>query len=122
MTSLHIASREDFQRTIQFGKTAESKHLEFKKDYGWRSEHRAEQALELCRDVAQFANADGGVGALRRKVDQSPPPAQAFPVDDESRLSLLKVFNDPADREQPLLSADLEQTLNQLILERRETA
>lgn len=60
-------------------------------------------------------------GALRRKVDQSPPPGQAFPVDDESRLSLLKVFNDPSDREQPLLSADLEHTLNQLVLERRKT-
>jgi len=59
-------------------------------------------------------------GAPLRKAAQSTAPAQPLPVDDESRLSLLKVFNDAPDREQPLLSVDLEETLSQLIQERRQ--
>ena len=56
-----------------------------------------------------------------RKVAPPAAPAQSLPVDDESRLSLLKVFKDAPDREQPLLSLDLEETLSQLIQERRQT-
>jgi len=56
-----------------------------------------------------------------RKVAQPPLPTQTLPVDDESRLSLLKVFRDEPSREQPLLSHDLEETLSQLIQERRQT-
>jgi SpoVK/Ycf46/Vps4 family AAA+-type ATPase len=56
-----------------------------------------------------------------RKVMSPPVSDQALPVDDESRLSLLKVFKDTAERERPLLSNDLEETLNQLIQERRQT-
>ncbi|WP_313603618.1 MULTISPECIES: ATP-binding protein [Comamonadaceae] len=58
--------------------------------------------------------------APMRKVAPQPSSAQALPVDDESRLSLLKVFRDEPDREQPLLSLDLEETLGQLIQERRQ--
>lgn len=59
-------------------------------------------------------------GPLRKAV--SPRTSdQILPVDDESRLSLLKVFKDGADREQPLLSSELEEKLNQLIQERRQT-
>lgn len=56
-----------------------------------------------------------------RKAMQPAPPTQTLPVDDESRLSLLKVFKDTPDREQPLLSISLEETLSQLIQERRQT-
>lgn len=56
-----------------------------------------------------------------RKAMQPAPPTQTLPVDDESRLSLLKVFKDTPDREQPLLSVSLEETLSQLIQERRQT-
>jgi SpoVK/Ycf46/Vps4 family AAA+-type ATPase len=56
-----------------------------------------------------------------RKITQPALPPQALPVDDESRLSLLKVFKDEPHREQPLLSLDLEETLSQLIQERRQT-
>lgn len=56
-----------------------------------------------------------------RKVMSPPVSNQTLPVDDESRLSLLKVFKDTADRERPLLSNDLEETLNQLIQERLQT-
>lgn len=60
-------------------------------------------------------------GPLRRV----PPPTlshQALPVDDESRLPLLKVFNDPSDRAAPLLSPALEESLGQLVQERRQVA
>lgn len=50
--------------------------------------------------------------APMRKVAPQPSSAQALPVDDESRLSLLKVFRDEPDREQPLLSLDLEETVS----------
>ncbi|UCU96737.1 AAA family ATPase [Hydrogenophaga taeniospiralis] len=59
--------------------------------------------------------------APMRKATPPATPAHALPVDDESRLSLLKVFKDTPDREQPLLSVDLEETLSQLIQERRQT-
>lgn len=59
--------------------------------------------------------------APMRKVAPPPPSTQPLPVDDESRLSLLKVFKDEPDREQPLLAPDLEETLSQLIQERRQT-
>ncbi len=59
--------------------------------------------------------------APMRKVAPPRTPAQALPVDDESRLSLLKVFKDAPDRESPLLSIDIEEALSQLIQERRQT-
>lgn len=59
--------------------------------------------------------------APMRKIAQPALPAQTLPVDDESKLSLLKVFKDEPNREQPLLSLDLEETLSQLIQERRQT-
>jgi SpoVK/Ycf46/Vps4 family AAA+-type ATPase len=59
--------------------------------------------------------------APMRKVAQPAMLEQVLPVDDESRLSLLKFFKDAPDREQPLLSVDLEETLSQLIQERRQT-
>jgi len=59
--------------------------------------------------------------APMRKVASPASPVQPLPVDDESRLSLLKVFKDEPDRAQPLLSLDLEETLSQLIQERRQT-
>ena len=59
--------------------------------------------------------------APMRKITQPTLPVQTLPVDDESRLSLLKVFKDESSREQPLLSLDLEETLSQLIQERRQT-
>lgn len=42
------------------------------------------------------------------------------PSDNESRLSLLKVFEDASDRQQPLLSPELKRRLEQLIQERRQ--
>jgi SpoVK/Ycf46/Vps4 family AAA+-type ATPase len=59
--------------------------------------------------------------APMRKVAQPALPTQALPVDDESRLSLLKVFKDEPNRDSPMLSLDIEETLSQLIQERRQT-
>ncbi|OOG36627.1 AAA family ATPase [Polaromonas sp. A23] len=57
---------------------------------------------------------------LRKTTTQRMTSEEALPMDDESRLSLLKVFQDSPDREQPLLSVELEESLNQLIQERRQ--
>ena len=56
-----------------------------------------------------------------RKLSPQPPTAHALPVDDESRLSLLKVFKDEPTRDAPLLSSDVEDSLGQLIAERRQS-
>ena len=57
---------------------------------------------------------------LRRAT--TPPSTQhAMPIDDESRLTLLRVFNDPRDFPAPLSSEDLGASLNQLVEERRQT-
>jgi SpoVK/Ycf46/Vps4 family AAA+-type ATPase len=75
----------------------------------------AEQMDLYLRTKAPRSNAP------MRKAPQPALPPQALPVDDESRLSLLKVFKDETSREQPLLSPVLEETLSQLIQERRQT-
>lgn len=56
-----------------------------------------------------------------RKTLPSPVPANQFmPADDESRLLLLKMFEDSPAREAPVLSPELQATLGQLIQERRQ--
>jgi SpoVK/Ycf46/Vps4 family AAA+-type ATPase len=55
-----------------------------------------------------------------RKATPATPPSQGVPIDDESRLSLLKIFNDPPGIEQPLLSNEIEESLAQLVQERRQ--
>lgn len=59
-------------------------------------------------------------GPLRKKSNSS-LEQQPLPIDDESRLSLLKAFNDGPGRESPLMSDRLEESLGQLIQERRQT-
>lgn len=56
-----------------------------------------------------------------RKLPPSRTEAQVLPVDDESRLSLLKVFKDEPGKGAPLLSSDVEEALGQLIAERRQS-
>ena len=55
-----------------------------------------------------------------RKDFRHPGIIQPPPQDNESRLSLLKVYRDAPDRERPLLSSDLEETFTQLMQERRQ--
>ena len=78
---------------------------------------------ELAEQVDLFLRAKPHrAGALLRKIATPLLPEKVLPVDDESRLSLLKVFKDSSDRESPLLSAELEEFLGQLIQERKQTA
>lgn len=56
--------------------------------------------------------------SVMRKAAQAERPS--MPADDESRLSLLKVFEGFPDREKPILSRELQYTLDQLIQERRQ--
>jgi SpoVK/Ycf46/Vps4 family AAA+-type ATPase len=57
-----------------------------------------------------------------RKATPIAAPTHEPPVDDESRLSLLKVFRDSKDQQHPLLSIEIEDSLNQLIQERHQSA
>lgn len=57
-----------------------------------------------------------------RKLPQPQRTAHVLPVDDESRLSLLKVFKDESAKDAPLLSGDVEEVLSQLIAERLQSA
>ena len=99
------------------------------------AEQTEDVRLFVARLVRKYRNTDPELAEqmdlyLRTKAPRSSPsmrkakqpilPAQALPVDDESRLSLLKIFKDAPNREQPLLSLELEETLSQLIQERRQ--
>jgi hypothetical protein len=55
-----------------------------------------------------------------RKVLPPTPPHQSMPADDESRLLLLKMFEDAPDREAPVLAPELRAVLAQLIRERQQ--
>ncbi|MDR2982688.1 MAG: ATP-binding protein [Puniceicoccales bacterium] len=56
---------------------------------------------------------------MRKALSFHAPENQLMPADDESRLSLLKVFEDSPDCVTPLLSQELQQALEQLIQERQ---
>ncbi len=58
--------------------------------------------------------------SVLRKSAEPKDGSHAVPVDDESRLSLLKAFRDEPGRVQPLLSSDLEELLSQLVQERKQ--
>lgn len=77
---------------------------------------------ELAEQLDMYlrAKAPRSTAPLRKAVRRPAPPSQPLPVDDESQLSLLKVFKDGPDRDRPLLSAELEESLGQLIQERRQ--
>ncbi|AKH38213.1 MULTISPECIES: AAA family ATPase [Nitrosomonas] len=56
-----------------------------------------------------------------RKVSSHPPMSDRTPpVDDESRLSLLKIFKGESSEDAPLLADDLAQTLERLMQERHQ--
>ncbi len=88
-----IRCAEDFARTVVLENTEESKHLEFKAAYAWQvdsHEIREEQQLEVCRDVAQFANTEGGVllvGVSERNTSGRRSVAERIvPIPDADRL------------------------------------
>jgi hypothetical protein len=59
---------------------------------------------------------------LRRLAPPPNQPIPSVPVDEDSRLSLLRKFHDTSDREKPLLSAELAESLMQLMQERKQVA
>ncbi|HRQ04324.1 MAG TPA: ATP-binding protein, partial [Nitrosomonas halophila] len=76
---------------------------------------------ELAEQVDLFLRAKPHrAGTPLRKTVKPSLQEQVLPVDDESRLTLLKVFKDSPEREAPLLSSELEETLGQLIQERKQ--
>ncbi|OEZ98750.1 AAA family ATPase [Duganella phyllosphaerae] len=58
---------------------------------------------------------------LRRVATPTPSAHHAMPIDDDSRLALLRVFNDPRDFPPPLFPEELSASLTQLVEERRQT-
>ena len=72
--------------TVVLGTTAETRVLEFKSEYRWQkvNDNRADrvaQAEELARDVAQFANTDGGtllIGITERDAGNGRKVADAL--------------------------------------------
>lgn len=84
--------------------------------------YRAE-APELAEQLDLYlrAKTPRGSASLRKTPQRPNVPEGGLPVDEESRLALLKVFKDAPDWEPPLLSAELEERLDQLIQERRQS-
>lgn len=79
---------------------------------------------ELAAQLELFLRAKparNGGSPLRRAPTAEPCNA-AVPIDDESRLSLLRTFSTSTEEPAPLLSPALEETLTQLIHERQQAA
>lgn len=100
------------------------------------AEQTEDVRLFVARLIRKYRNTDPALAEqmdlyLRTKAPRISRPLrkavspktsdETLPVDDESRLSLFKVFNDGTDRQQPLLSSELQEKLSQLIQERRQT-
>lgn len=84
-----------------------------------RKYRTAEPELAEQLDLYLRAKAPRSGNPLRRTAQEA--STGTLPIDDESRLSLLKVFEDSPDRVAPLLSRDIEDSLSQLIEERRQS-
>lgn len=59
--------------------------------------------------------------SVMRKIIRHENSPHPMPVDNESRMSLLKVFNDNSGAVQPLLSPELEDSFSQIIQERKQS-
>jgi hypothetical protein len=81
----------------------------------------SEPELAEQMDLFLRSKAHRSSGPLRKATPIAAPTHEP-PVDDESRLSLLKVFRDSKDQQHPLLSIEIEDSLNQLIQERHQSA
>lgn len=80
----------------------------------------AEQLENYLRTLAP----SGSSAYMRRESPTTKPSKRedgsSLPVDEESRMSLLKFFNDGPDYPAPLLSDSIQQSLIQLIRERKQ--
>ncbi len=101
------------------------------------SEKNEDVRLFVARLVRKYRNSDPNLSEqlnlfLQSKTSKSRSPLRkvskpevltdedTLPIDDESRLSLLKVSNGDLSCDAPLMSDHLEEILNQLIEERRQ--
>ena len=87
-----IESAQDFRRLIKIGETAEGLHLDFKQEVVWQKGQSGKPTdpRELCRDVAQFANTEGGVlliGVVEKSQHGRKVATEVRPVDDPDGLT-----------------------------------
>lgn len=75
----------------------------------------AEQLETFLRTISP-----AGAGHFMRRELPTKLEGANLPTDDESRLSLLKVFNDGSDFPAPLLASTVQESLDQLIRERKQ--
>lgn len=78
---------------------------------------------EFAQEMDRYlrTNAPRSQSPMRKALPSPASTGSPMPADDESRLSLLKVFDEKRDQAEPLLSDELKDTLNQLVQERRQT-
>lgn len=78
---------------------------------------------ELAEQLDTFLRtiAPSGSSHYMRREAPSKIEKETLPVDNESQLSLLKVFNDGPEFPAPMLSASVQKSLAQLIKERKQT-
>jgi hypothetical protein len=89
-----ITDEPTFRSAVVLGRTSEDRTLEFKAEYRWRRDGASgdiaqAHAEELSRDVAQFANTEGGVlliGVAEKVVDGRRIAEKISPISDVSGL------------------------------------
>lgn len=120
MTDESIEIKSDLAQVIRLALAEQTEDVRLFVARLVRKYRSTDQELAEQMDLYLRAKHTRSSAPLRKTM--SPPVSdQALPTDDESRLSLLKVFKDTADRERPLMSNDLDETLSQLMQERRQT-
>lgn len=77
---------------------------------------------ELVEQITLYLKSKPTRKSIALRKATIPSKEAVLPRDDESRLSLLKVFKDKPDDVHPLFSIELEDTLGQLIQERKQVA
>lgn len=81
---------------------------------------RPELAAQLDRTL-KSSQTRGAGGVLRRADSQSAPSVSPPPVDSDSRLALIREFDDRGGLEPPLLSAPVHRQIESIVLERQES-
>lgn len=78
-----------------------------------------ELALSLEQSI-KVVNTRGGASILRRGVEDRSPVESSAPVDDDSKLSLIRVIDDTKDLIKPILSKSTEAEILSIIKEREK--
>ncbi|MGK9451459.1 AAA family ATPase [Acidithiobacillus caldus] len=117
-----IGLKEDLAQVIRLALSEQTEDVRLFAARLVRKYRNSEPDLAQQVDLFLRAKPHRRAGAPLRKAAAPSLPEQVLPVDDESRLSLLKVFRDSPDLEAPLLSAELGESIGQLIHERKQTA